>query len=190
MVVSLHIKNMVCNRCIMAVEKLFNKLDIPVERVFMGRVEIRPSAINDMKLQTLRKELEKLGFELIDSRRHKLIEQIKNLIIERIHHGSIEENNSSWSDLISNELHYDYKYLSRLFSSSEGVTIEHYIINQKIEKVKELIVYDELTLSQISYKLGYSSVAHLSGQFKKVTGMNPSDFKKMGISQRKPLDEV
>jgi AraC-like DNA-binding protein len=174
----------------MVVENLLNKLEIPYEKVILGKVEMESDLIDDEKLKIIRVELERLGFELIDSHKGKLIEQIKTIVIERIHFGNLEENNFSWSDLISDELHYDYKYLSRLFSSTESVTIEHYIINQKIEKAKELIAYDELTLSQIAYKLGYSSVAHLSGQFKKVTGMTPSEFKKLGTSLRKPLDEV
>lgn len=188
--VSLHIKNMVCKRCMMVVEQLFSSLGLPCKKVTLGKVDIDLDLIDEQKLKQLQQELHKLGFELIDSHKGKLIEQIKNIIIERIHYGDLEDNNFSWSDLISDELHYDYKYLSSLFSATESVTIEHYIINQKIEKTKELIVYDELTLSQIAYKLGYSSVAHLSGQFKKVTGMTPREFKKLGSYLRKPLDEV
>ncbi len=187
---TLHIRNMVCNRCIMAVEELFKGLDIPCGKITLGKVDVDAESIDEEKLKLIRVELDKLGFELIDSHKGKLIEKIKNIVVERIHYGDMEDNDFSWSALIANELHYDYKYLSRLFSSMESVTIEHYIISQKIEKAKELIVYDELTLSQIAYKLGYSSVAHLSGQFKKETGMNPTEFKKMGASLRKPLDKV
>lgn len=190
MIITLHIRNMVCNRCVIAVEQMLAKLKIKYERVVLGEVEMDSVFLNDDNLKKIKIELEKLGFELIDNHKGKLIEQIKNIIILKIHHSTIGDKDFSWSKLIADELHYDYKYLSRLFSSAESVTIEHYIINQKIEKAKELIVYDELTLSQIAYDLGYSSVAHLSGQFKKVTGMNPSEFKKIGSFYRKPLDEV
>lgn len=187
---TLHIKNMVCNRCILVVEQLLERLDIPYENVVLGKVNISSGAFDDNKLRIISEELKKLGFELIDSHKGKLIEKIKKTVINKIHYGELDDNNLSWSGIISEELNYDYNYLSRLFSSTESITIEHYIINQKIEKAKELIVYDELSLSQIADKLGYSSVAHLSGQFKKVTGMTPSDFKKLGNSLRKPLDEV
>jgi len=118
-----------------------------------------------------------------------LIEKIKNIIIKQVHYND-DENRQNFSDILSNTLHKDYSYLSGLFSEVEGITIEKYVINQKIEKVKELIIYDQLSLSEIAFQLGYSSVAHLSTQFKKTTGLTPSHFKKVGNSKRNPLDKI
>ena len=187
---TLNIKNMVCPRCIKVVKDEFEKLKIPVESVELGKVTT-PFELNAEKTKAVQKVLEENGFELIDDRKSKLIDSIKTLIIQKIHHSkdnNIQSINSS--DYISGELGYDYSYLSNLFSSVEGITIEKYIINQKIEKVKELLVYDELTLNEISYQLAYSSVQHLSSQFKKVTGLTPSHFKKLKENKRKPLDSV
>jgi YesN/AraC family two-component response regulator len=133
--------------------------------------------------------LESLGFEIIDDKKSQIIEKIKNVIVDLVHH----QNNDSkinLSDLLSDKLQHDYNYLSNLFSEIEGTTIEKYFIAQKIEKVKELLVYDELSLSEIAYRLNYSSVAYLSNQFKKITGLSPTHFKKIGDEKRKPLDEV
>jgi AraC-like DNA-binding protein len=132
--------------------------------------------------------LQQLGFELLDDKRKMIIEQIKTLIIQSIHYN--KERSAKNSTYISENLHHDYSYLSKLFSETEGLTIEQYIIHQKIEKVKELLVYDEKSLSEIAYETGYSSVAHLSAQFKKVTGQTPSAFKQSGIHHRKTLDAV
>lgn len=187
---NLHIRNMVCNRCIAAVEQVFEELKLKDVRVSMGVATIEEKQLTATKEAQLKAKLTALGFELIDDKKSKLIESIKNIIIKKIHHEDLSEQNLAWSGIISKELNYEYKYLSRLFSSVEGITIEQYIILQKTEKVKELIVYDELTLSEIAWKLGYSSVAHLSNQFKKVTGMPPKDFKRIGTQRRKPLDEV
>lgn len=184
----LHIKNMVCHRCVMAVDQLLKELNFTPVRIELGEVEINSDLSADDK-KVLGDRLRSIGFELIDDKQSRIITQVKSLIIREIHH-SEHHQNINWSDLISGALPYEYKYLSRLFSSVEGITIEQYIIRQKIEKVKELIIYDELSLSQIAYKLDYSSVAHLSSQFKKVTGMTPSEFKKLGIANRKPLDRV
>src|SRR5690606_5203838 len=134
-------------------------------------------------LNLLRTHLENLGFEIIDDKKSRLIEQIKTLVIEMVHH-SEEPENLKYSELISSRLHYDYPYLSRLFSETEGVTIEQYIINQKIEKAKEYLVYDELNISELAWKLNYSSVAHFSAQFKKVTGMTPSQFRNLHEKRR------
>ena len=141
-------------------------------------------------MYAIKNVLKENGFEVIDDRKSQLIDNIKTLIIEKIHHakGSFEPINSS--DYIAREIGSDYSYLSNLFSSVEGITIEKYIINQKIEKVKELLVYNELSLSEISCQLGYSSVQHLSSQFKKVTGLTPTHFKKLGGNKRKSIDEV
>jgi len=186
----LHVKNMVCNRCVKAVEKILQENGFRDYRVSLGLVEMQGEELAAEQKNRLQQQLEENGFELIDDKKSRLIEAIKNLIISKVHHEELQEQTLNWSDIIADKLHYEYKYLSRLFSSVEGITIEQYIIQQKIEKAKELLVYDELTLSEIAWKLGYSSVAHLSGQFKTVTGMTPSAFKQIGAEKRKPLDEV
>lgn len=180
---------MVCNRCIKVVKDEFAKLNLNIKEIELGKVSVS-SQLSADKIEAIRSVLEENGFELINDKKSKLIENIKTIIIEKIHYteNSFESINSS--DYIAKEIGYDYAYLSKLFSSVEGITIEKYIINQKIEKVKELLVYDELSLNEISYKMGYSSVQHLSNQFKKITGLNPSHFKKLKQNKRKPLDEV
>src|SRR5690606_8974309 len=141
------------------------------------------------KLAQLDASLENLGFERIDDRKGRLIENIKKVVLEVIHGNKLQKQKYNWSVILSEKLHYDYNYLSGLFSSVEGITLEQYIIRQKTERAKELLFYDELTLTEIADLLGYSSVAHLSGQFKKVTGFTPSQFKKMkkAGSRRKPI---
>lgn len=186
----LYIRNMVCNRCILAVEDLFRKLGHTDFNVDLGVVELLESSLPDESIKALSSELKELGFELINDRNTKIIDFIKTLIIKKIHHEDMEKLNESWSELISKTLFHDYRYLSTLFSSVEGKTIEHYIIQQKIEKVKELIAYEDLTLSEIAYRLKYSSVSHLSSQFRKVTGMTPSSFRKMDHRGRRTLDKV
>lgn len=183
-----YIKNMVCNRCVMVVRQEFEKAGMHPIQVNMGEVALtaQPSA---EELQKINQRLIELGFELLDDQRHKQIEKVKSLLIEKVQSGEIEEH-FSLSEFLSKHLHKDYASISRLFSETESITIEQYFILQKIEKVKEWLVYDELTLSEIAWKLGYSSVAHLSAQFKKTTGLTPSQFKKIGISHRKPLDKV
>ena len=145
--------------------------------------------LNEFEKKSLQKKLQNAGFSLIDDRKSQLIEQMKNLVIEKIHYSN-EKTELKWADIVTGELNLDYKYLSSLFSSVESITFEQYIINQKIERVKELIVYDELTLSEIAFQLHYSSVAYLSNQFKKVTGMTPTQFKKSVDKNRKSLDEI
>lgn len=186
----IHIKNMVCNRCILVVEQLFKDLEIEIYDISLGRVEAERNTLSDEKRASLKRYLEDLGFELIDSHKAQIIEKIKNIIVERIHHSDEDEMPDSWSEFIASKFNYDYNYLSRLFSAKEGVTIERYIISQKTEKVKELLIYDRQTLSEIAFSMGYSSVAHLSGQFKRITGMSPSEFKEIGEKKRKPLDMV
>ncbi|MGI8635436.1 MAG: helix-turn-helix domain-containing protein, partial [Segetibacter sp.] len=151
---------MVCNRCILVVQQELEKLQIDSCKVILGEIETG-AELSKEKVEQFGKNLAGLGFELLDNSKQQLIEQIKNVIIQQVHH-SQEENHHNYSDILSKSLHKDYSYLSGLFSEVEGITIEKYIINQKIEKVKELIIYDELNLSEIAYKLGYSSVAHLS----------------------------
>lgn len=182
------IKNMVCHRCVIAVGQELAKLNLKTNRMNLGEVELQkePTA---KQLQQLAVRLNLLGFEILDDQKQKQIEKIKNLFIKKIQSGDVEEH-FSIREYLTKALHKDYSYLSRLFSQVEGITIEQYFILQKIEKVKEWIVYGEISLSEISYKLGYSSVGHLSSQFKKVTGLTPSHFKKLGSSYRKPLDKV
>lgn len=188
---TLYIKNMVCDRCKMVVRQEIEKLGLKPEKVGLGEVEINGDISEDVQ-KRLDGTLLSLGFERIDDRKARLIENIKNRVIEMIHHTDRINWNFNWSDVLSEALHYEYNYLSSLFSSVEGITLEQYIIRQKIEKVKELLFYDELNLSEIAHKLGYSSVAHLSGQFKKVTGFTPSELKKSRETdqKRKPLDKV
>ena len=184
----LYIKNMVCNRCIMVVQQQLDKLEIKSTNITLGEIETL-NDVSKQKLKQLSQNLARLGFEVLDDARQQLIEKIKNIVINEVHYKE-EESLHNYSEILSHSLHKDYSYLSNLFSEVEGITIEKYVINQKLERVKELIIYDELSLSEIAYKLGYSSVAHLSNQFKKVTGLTPSYFKKVGQLKRKPLDKI
>ena len=184
----IYIKNMVCNRCIAAVKSLSTELGLSFNSVQLGEI-IVGKELNNKQTAVLKERLGQLGFELLDDNKKKIIEQIKKLVIEQVHYEKTD-GRYNFSDLLSSSLHKDYSYLSKLFSEVEGTTIEKYLINQKIEKVKELLVYDELNLSEIAFQLGYSSVAHLSAQFKKVTGLTPSQIKKTGVSHRKSLDNI
>lgn len=184
----IYIKNMVCNRCILVVEQELRKLKIDGCKVTLGEVETS-EVLPKEKIEQLEKNLDALGFELLDNSKQQLIEKIKTIIIQQVHYTQ-DENKRNLSHVLSKFLLKDYSYLSSLFSEVEGITIEKYLINLKIEKAKELIMYDELSLSEIAFKLGYSSVAHLSTQFKKVTGLTPSHFKKVGQNKRKPLDKI
>lgn len=185
----LHIKNMVCDRCIMVVRQELDKQRLDYKNVQLGEVELAGEASAE-QLEQLRERLSTLGFELLDDRKSTLINQIKSTIIRLIHNSGGEELNKKISVILSEKLGKEYHYLSGLFSSIEGVTIEKYIILQRIERAKELLIYDEMTLNEISYALGYSSVQHLSLQFKKVTGMTPTQFKNLSDRNRKPLDQV
>jgi AraC family transcriptional regulator len=183
----LYIKNMVCNRCVMVVKQKLEKMKLKIVNVSMGEVElVKPASAKQLSDISVR--LQELGFELLDDQKQKQIEKIKTLLIKKTQSGDLEEH-FSISGYLSKSLHKDYSSVSRLFSQVEGITIEQFFILQKIEKVKEWLVYGELSLNEISYKLGYSSVSHLSAQFKKITGLTPSDFKKMGGS-RKSLDNL
>lgn len=184
----LFIKNMVCNRCITAVQHEVDQLGLPIKSIKLGELVLENEIKADEK-QTLEINLTALGFEIIDDKKSRIIEKIKNTIIKLVHHQDNELKNNL-SDVLSNELYHDYNYLSNLFSEVEGTTIEKYFIAQKIERVKELLVYDELSLSEIASQLNYSSVAYLSNQFKKVTGFTPSHFKQIKEDKRKPLDKV
>ncbi len=182
------IKNMVCNRCIMVVKQEFEKLGVVPDDVNMGEVELKNNLTNS-QLKIISNKLTELGFEILDDKNQKLIEKIKNLLIEKVQSGDLEEH-FSITEFFTKKLNKVYTQVSRLFSEVEGITLEQFFILQKIEKVKEWLVYDELTLSEIAWKLGYSSVAHLSSQFKKITGLTPSHFKKLGNKNRKPLDQI
>lgn len=172
----------------MAVQQVFESLGYPPVRISLGEVETG-FPIPDEDLDKLRKALVSYGFELIDDTKSRIIEKIKNLVVQSVHHNH-EDLKVNYSEYIESHLNRDYAYLSSLFSDVEGTTIEKYIILQKIERVKELLVYDELTLSEIAYQMGYSNVAYLSNQFKRVTGLTPSHFKQVKENKRKPLDEV
>lgn len=179
---------MVCPRCIMFVKAELAKLGIETQSVELGEVTLREKLGEDKKKQ-LNENLHTLGFALIDDKKSRLIEQVKNLIIELVR----EENNQlkiNLSDYIVEHVHHEYSYVSNLFSEVTGSSIEKYFIAQKIELVKELLVYDELSLSEIANSLNYSSVAHLSAQFKKVTGFTPSYYKQIKEKKRKSLDEI
>lgn len=189
---TLYIKNMVCNRCVMVVKQTIEEQGLHPERVSLGEVQLKEEELTKSQLDRLDHALINLGFERIDNHRARLIESIKSKVIQLIYYSGPTERKFNWSTILSEELHYEYNYLSNLFSSVEGITLEQYIIRQRIERVKELLFYDELSLSQIANLLGYSSVAHLSGQFKKITGLTPSALKKSRAidQQRKPLDGV
>lgn len=187
-----YVKNMVCDRCIMVVRQQLENHGFHAEKVVLGEVALREETVSPDQWHKIDQALQAVGFERIDDRKSRLIESVKNEIIRRIHNGQGLDRKSNWSTILSESLHYDYNYLSSLFSSVEGITLEQYIIRQKIERVKELLFYDERTLSEIAHLLGYSSVAHLSSQFKKVTGFTPSELKKSRSAEapRRPIDHI
>jgi len=184
----LFIKNMVCQRCVMTVESTFNNLKIPFKKVSLGEVELKSRLTND-ELKKIERDLNEAGFELIETRVNKVIEDIKQAVMAYLNLG-MDNENLKLSSFITKKIPYDYSYLSDLFSSIEGKTTEQFFILQRIEKVKELLVYDQLSLTEISYQTGFSSVHHLSAQFKKVTGLTPSHFKKIGAAKRRSLDSL
>lgn len=184
----IYIKNMVCNRCKMVVKTILEKLGLHPVQVELGEVTLQENDISVIKEQ-LKQELQSFGFDLLDNKKTKTIEKIKNRIIDLVHNKN-SNLQITLSDYLVQELHQDYSALSNLFSQVEGITIEKYYIIQKIEKVKELLVYDELSLSEIAFQLNYSSVGYLSNQFKKVTGLTPSHFKSMQTIKRRSLEEL
>lgn len=184
----LFIKYMVSTRCKMVVKEELKKIGLHFIIVDLGEIEIMEN-ISDEKRALLRKGLLNSGLELMDDKKAILIEKIKNVIIEMVHY-SDEMPKVNYSDYISEKLNHDYTYLSNIFSEVKGMTIQQFIINHKIERAKELLLYDEFNLTEISYKLNYSSVAHLSNQFKKVTGLTPSHFKKLKEKRRNPIEEI
>ena len=185
---TLFIKNMVCDRCIMVVQNELDKLGLDAKNVKLGEVTLTKE-ITPTEKEALVKTLEPLGFEVIDDKKGRIIEKIKNIIIDLVHHQDSDVK-TNLSDVLSDKLHHDYNYLSNLFSEVEGTTIEKYFISQKIEKVKELLLYNELSLSQIADALNYSNVAHLSNQFKKITGFTPTSFKQSKDKMRIQIENI
>lgn len=187
--VTLRIKNMVCDRCIRVVREELTKLGYHICHVKLGEAELFEKPKVD--IEKVKSVLAQNGFELIEDKKGKIVEEVKKVIIELVHHSDkLEELKENYSHYIAKQLKQDYHTLSKLFSSIENITIEKYLIAQKIERVKELLVYGELTLSEIANKLGYSSVQHLSNQFKQVTGFTPSHFKGIKETKRLSIDRV
>jgi AraC-like DNA-binding protein len=185
----IRIKNMVCGRCIKTVTNILKNAGLEVQSVQLGKAVVADGFTKE-GLETVRHNLAAEGFDFLDDQRSKLVEGIKNEIINLVHYGELDEMRENLSHFLSGKLNKDYNHLSNLFSSVENTTIEQYFILQKIEKAKEMLVYDLYSLSQIAYKLGYSSVAHLSGQFKRVTGFTPSQFKQLNVHHRKHIDKI
>jgi AraC-like DNA-binding protein len=179
---------MVSNRCKLAVKTELKKLGLHFIVVDLGEVEIMEK-ITFEKREMLKEGLLHSGLELMDDKRAILIEKIKNIIIEMVHHTE-EAIKVNFSDFLSEKLNHNYTYLANLFSEVQGTTIEHFIISHKVERIKELIIYGELNITEIAWKMGYSSVAHLSTQFKKVTGLSPTHFKQLKDKRRSPLEEI
>ena len=186
---TLYIKNMVCDRCIMAVQQQLRHAGLSYSNIHLGEV-ILTSTPSREQLDRLKQGLLDIGFELLDDKKSRIVEQIKNNIIQLIHGNKETEFNLKLSALLAEKMQLEYHYLSALFSSVEGITIEKYAILQRIEKVKELLMYDEKSLSEIADELGYSSVQHLSQQFKKITGLTPSHFKQLKENRRNPIDKI
>jgi AraC-like DNA-binding protein len=179
---------MVSNRCKMAVKEELKKLGLHFIVVDLGEVEIMEN-ISMIQREQLKKALLDSGLEMMDDKKSMLIEKIKNVIIEMVHH-STENIKVNFSDYLSEKMNHDYTYLSNLFSEVQGTTIEQFIISHKTERIKELIIYGELNITEIAWKMNYSSVAHLSSQFKKVTGLSPSHFKQLKDKRRNPIEEI
>lgn len=186
----LFVKNMVCNRCILAVENILKNSAIEFQQVITGEIHL-PKNTTRQQMDLLSENLATIGLQLIDNRMSSMIEKIKQLVIRKARNEVDEkEANLKLSVYLSHHLHHEYTYLSSFFSSVEGRTIENYCIEQRIEKVKELLVYNEMTLLEISFEMEYSSAAHLSAQFKKITGLTPSHFKQVGSDKRRLLDHI
>jgi AraC-like DNA-binding protein len=185
----LFIKNMVCDRCILVVRQELDKQNLSYRQIQLGEVELSTHPTQE-QLDKFRISMDALGFELLDDKKSTLVSKIKTILLQLIRSKEQAELNTKISVLLAEELQHDYSYLSSLFSSIEGITIEKYVIAQRIERAKELLLYDELSLSEIADQLGYSSVQHLSLQFKKITGLTPTHFKQLRENKRKPLDQV
>jgi AraC-like DNA-binding protein len=179
---------MVSTRCKMAVKEELKKLGLHYIVVELGEVEVMENLSLEQR-EALKAGLLDSGLELMDDKRAVLIEKIKNAIVQMVHHTD-EMIKVNFSDYLSEKLNHDYTYLANLFSEVQGITIEHFIINHKIERIKELIIYDELNITEIAWKMNYSSVAHLSNQFKKVTGLSPSHFKQLKVKRRNQIEDI
>jgi AraC-like DNA-binding protein len=184
----LYIKYMVSARCKIVVKEELKKLGLHFIIVDLGEVEIMED-ISAEQQEQLKTALIESGLELMEDKKGILIERIKGVIVEMVHYAE-ELPKTNFSDYLSAKLHHDYTYMANLFSEVQGTTIEQFIISHKVERIKELIIYGELNITEIAYKMNYSSVAHLSNQFKKVTGLSPSHFKKMKDKRRNPIEEV
>ena len=184
----IYIKYMFSNRCKIVVKEVLKEFGLHFVVVELGEVEIIENLTDDVREQ-LKVSLLDSGLELMDDRKAVLIEKIKSVILEMVHHTE-EAGKTNFSDFLSSKLNYDYTYLANLFSEVQGTTIEQFIISLKVERIKELIIYDELSITEIAWKLNYSSVAHLSNQFKKVTGLSPSHFKQLKDKRRSPVEEI
>ena len=180
---------MVSNRCKITVKEELRKLGLHFVLVDLGEVEIMEDIYGET-MEQLKTALQKSGLEILDNKKAILIDKIKNEIVKMVHHNEGEVKKVNLSDYLSEKLNYDYTYLANLFSEVQGTTIEQFIISHKIERVKELIIYDELNISEIAWKMNYSSMAHLSNQFKKVTGLSPSHFKLLKIKRRTPIEDI
>ncbi len=179
---------MVSNRCKMVVKDILKQLELHFVLVDLGEVDIMET-ISVMQKEELKTLLKSAGLDLMDDKRAVLIERIKNAVIEMVHH-SDEVMKVNFSDFLSQKLNHDYTYLANLFSEIQGTTIEQFVISHKVERIKELIIYGELNITEIAWKMNYSSVAHLSNQFKKVTGLAPSHFKQLKDKRRQPLEDI
>ncbi len=184
----IYIKNMVSNSCRFVVKDALNRLNVPYSHINLGEVEVKGN-LSKKQREQLKVALQQMGLELMNDRRTILIEKVKNTIVEMVHYAD-DMVKVKFSDYLSNKLHYDYTYLSNLFTEVQGINIQNFILLHKAERIKELISYDELTISEIAYKMNYSSVAHLSNQFKKVTGFSPTYFKHLKVRRREVIEAI
>jgi AraC-like DNA-binding protein len=187
--IEIAIKNMVCERCIRVVRDELSALGLAVVKVELGKAIIDDTS-GSPDMDKVRAILHQNGFDLLEDQKAQLVDRIKTHILDLIYHDRLEYLQQNVSESIAREIGRNYQYLSTLFSEVVGITIEKYFILQKIERIKELLAYNELTISEIAHRLGYSSVQHLSNQFKTITGLSPSHFKQLGIHRRNPLDQV
>lgn len=184
----IHIKNMVCDRCKLVVQQILDELGLHARQIELGEVELT-SALDEQQTSEFKHKLQLVGFEWLQDKKGRIIEQLQTVMIELVH-GQEFIPHVNLQQYLSDKLHYDYTYLNNLFSAAKGVSIKQYLIQQKIERAKELIIYNELSFSQIADRLNYSNSAHFSSQFKKITGMSPREFKQLSKIDRQTLDNV
>ena len=184
----MYVKNMACQSCVAFVKEALDELDIVPLNVGLGEIDTKKDVSDDEKSE-LNKKLKKVGLELLEKKQGVIIEKIRTVMVDYVYH-SDEKSNVNFSTLLSDKLHHSYTYLSNFFSEVEATTIEQYLISLKIERVKEMIILEEFNLAEIAYKLHYSSAAHLSNQFKKVTGLSPSHFKKLKEKRRIAIQDL